>query len=219
MSLPATKRIANYGNGARLLLASLSRAYSCAAYAAALQVFEPTIYRHYQFTLTDLCDRDPTLEPLFPNNVFAAATFNVGPRTVTRRHRDHLNLAYGPCAITAFGTYNPKTGGHIVLHNLRLIIEFPPMATIIIPSAIVDHSNIGIADGERRYSFTQYSAAGLFRWVDCGYQSKKSMEASGGSLPFSGREYWEIGVGRLSRWKDIQANLNALHTSRQNRGV
>ncbi|KAF8125540.1 hypothetical protein K438DRAFT_2002046 [Mycena galopus ATCC 62051] len=44
-------------------------------------------------------------------------------------------------------------------------------STILIPSAILRHSNVGIAANERRYSFTQYSAAGMFRWVDNGFRS------------------------------------------------
>lgn len=186
---------------------SLHIAHTHSYPAAALQLFEPSIYKLCQSTLDDVCARDPTLRPLFKNNVFAGATFNVGSRTVTRPHRDHLNLAYGACAITAVGTFNPKKSGHIVLHDLRMIIEFPPMATVIIPSAIVKHSNIGIAPGERRYSFTQYSAAGLFRWQDCGHQSKKSLEALGGKLPLSGREYWEQGIARLSTWKEVEESL------------
>ncbi|KAF4586922.1 hypothetical protein EYR40_010939 [Pleurotus pulmonarius] len=41
----------------------------------------------------------------------------------------------------------------------------PPGATLLIPSALVQHSNLPIQNGERQYSMTQYSAGGLFRWV------------------------------------------------------
>jgi hypothetical protein len=104
-------------------------------------------------------------------SAFAAATLNFGPLTVTLPHIDALNLAWGWCAITALGFFNPDRGGHLVLWDLKLIIRFPPGSTILIPSAILRHSNIGIGPNERRYSFTQFTAAGLFRWVDNGFRS------------------------------------------------
>ena len=36
---------------------------------------------------------------------------------------------------------------------------------IIIPSAMVRHSNASVGEMEKRYSIAQYSASGLFRWV------------------------------------------------------
>jgi hypothetical protein len=54
------------------------------------------------------------------------------------------------------------------------MIEFPPGSTILIPSGSVRHSNISIRPGGDRYSFTQYTAGGLFRWVDHGYQTEEA---------------------------------------------
>lgn len=168
-------------------------------------MFQPKLYKYYDSVLNNLCARNRRLRRLWKKNVYAGATFNVGPRTVTGKHYDHLNLAYGACAITAIGTYNPKTSGHLVLWDLGLIIEFPPLACIIIPSAIVAHSNTRLAEGERRYSFTQYSAAGLFRWEDCGYMSKTSLQKSGRKLR-EGQGYWDRAViDRISTWEEVQA--------------
>ncbi|KAJ7828584.1 hypothetical protein B0H14DRAFT_2263384, partial [Mycena olivaceomarginata] len=85
---------------------------------------------------------------------FAAVTFNFGPATITFPHTDALNLTWGWCAITALGAFDPRRGGHLVLWDLCLVIQFPPGSTILIPSAILWHSNVGIASEERRYSFT-----------------------------------------------------------------
>jgi len=87
---------------------------------------------------------------------------SVGPRTVCEPHVDFANLPFGYCAITALGQYDFTKGGHLVLWECKLIIEFPPGATILIPLAIVKHSNISIGEKERRYSFTRYAAGGLF---------------------------------------------------------
>lgn len=65
-----------------------------------------------------------------------------------------------------------------MLWDLQLVIEFPPGSTILLPSAVIRHSNTAIQNGEERYSFTQYTAGGLFRWVDHGFQKEKEYHAS-----------------------------------------
>jgi hypothetical protein len=52
------------------------------------------------------------------------------------------------------------------------VIEFPPGCTILIPSACISHSNTGVTEGERRYSFTQYTAGAIFRWVDHNFMNE-----------------------------------------------
>lgn len=117
-----------------------------------------------------LLEHHPELRPNFSNSVFASATVNFGPRTCTYEHRDCANLPYGWCAITALGVFDHKAGGHLVLWDLKIVIEFPAGATVLIPSATLRHSNTDIGPDEERLSFTQYTAGGLFRWVDQGFQ-------------------------------------------------
>jgi hypothetical protein len=112
----------------------------------------------------------------FHNSVFAATTFNLGPATITFDHTDNGNFAIGMCSITALGNFNPVTGGHLVLFDLGLVIQFPPGATILIPSAILRHGNIPIAPLEKRLSFTQYVAGGLIRWVEYGFRTEKAFK-------------------------------------------
>jgi hypothetical protein len=60
------------------------------------------------------------------------------------------------------------------------VINFPAGCTILIPSAIVHHSNTAIKVGESWYSFTQYAAGRLFWWINNGMfvvnVKKKRME-------------------------------------------
>ncbi|KAJ7635424.1 hypothetical protein B0H17DRAFT_1149698 [Mycena rosella] len=74
----------------------------------------------------------------------------------------------GWCAIQALGRFDPTKGGHLVLWDLELIIEFPAGATILLPSAMIAHSNIpvDVRNGEERASFMQYTPGGLLRFVD-----------------------------------------------------
>jgi hypothetical protein len=108
----------------------------------------------------------------FKGNVFPSVAFNMGPRVETFRHKDQENFAPGWCAVTALGDFDPTKGGHLVLWELGLIIEFPPGSTILIPSALISHSNTTIGEGETRMSIAQYAPAGLFRWTAYGLKTK-----------------------------------------------
>jgi hypothetical protein len=65
-----------------------------------------------------------------------------------------------------------------VLWDLKRVVEFPPGSTIHMPSAAIEHSNVPIQTHEDRCSFTQYSAGGLFRWVDHGFQKETKYKAT-----------------------------------------
>ncbi|RPD67692.1 hypothetical protein L226DRAFT_474534, partial [Lentinus tigrinus ALCF2SS1-7] len=132
------------------------------------------------------------------------ATFNLGPRVATYPHLDHLNYAFGMCAVTALGNYDPKESGHIILWDAKLIIEFPPGSTILIPSAILRHSNVAVKKPQTRYSFTQYSAGGLFRWVKCGFRTLKAYRAAGYDLT-SEYEEWREGWQLFSTVTDLRS--------------
>lgn len=198
----AVRQVANFGDGWYLLPGMPNTGLINTS--AAFQLFAPRLHDYYDRTLTGLCTRDPSLRRNFERNVFANATFNLGPRTVAYKHRDNLNLPWGWCAITAIGSFNPHEGGHLVLWELRMVIEFPPGATVLIPSAIITHGNTSVADTERRYSFTQYSAGGIFRWVDCGYQAVKALPKMRGSeAERRGAERWKDGVEMMSMWSEF----------------
>jgi hypothetical protein len=142
--------------------------------------------------------------------VFACCTFNFGPSTVSFPHTDSANLPYGWCPVTALGPFDPKKGGHLVLWDLQLVIEFPPGSTIMIPSAVIRHSNVAIQPGEERYSFTQYLAGGLFRWVDHGFQKEdeyysKLQEHERVEEEEVMRNRWAEGLNLFSTLDDLRA--------------
>ncbi|KAJ6565657.1 hypothetical protein B0H10DRAFT_1965627 [Mycena sp. CBHHK59/15] len=74
---------------------------------------------------------------------------------------DSGNVASGQCAITVAGNFDHTEGGHLILHEFKLVIEFPSGATALIPSATVTHSNTPLQEGEEHFSFTQYAAGGF----------------------------------------------------------
>lgn len=122
-------------------------------------------------------------------------TANFGPNTITIDHTDFANLATGLCAITALGSFDSNIGGHLILWDLKLIIEFPPGATILILSALLRHSNAPIQSGEQRFSLTQYSAGGLFRWVENGFCKNRDRRPPRKEPEQDDNGRWEQGLG------------------------
>ena len=53
-----------------------------------------------------------------------------------------------------------------------------PGCTILLPSAILTHSNVAITPKEMQYSFTQYTTGSLFQWVENGFQKSADFSAS-----------------------------------------
>ncbi|KAJ7434845.1 hypothetical protein B0H11DRAFT_1756848 [Mycena galericulata] len=173
----------------------------------AFRALAPALHQFYAEQTTLLHLAAPYLNRLFPEalSVFAACTFNFGPSTVTFPHVDAANLAWGWCCITALGHFDPDIGGHLILWDLNLVIRFPPGSTIFIPSALLRHSNIAIQQGETRYSFTQFTAGGLFRWVNNGNRSDNLFFANATSKDLDEREErrahrWEDGLRMFQVW-------------------
>lgn len=141
-------------------------------------LYAPKLCKDYEVNINALLDRYTGLKKPFHNSVFPTCTFNGGDRVVTLEHVDSTNVPYGLCAIFACGSYDPTKGGHLVLFNLCLIIEFPPGSTILVPSGTIRHGNIPIWPKETRHSFTQYCPGGLLRWVAYGFQPVKMASPS-----------------------------------------
>ncbi|KAJ7736636.1 hypothetical protein B0H16DRAFT_1326460, partial [Mycena metata] len=137
-----------------------------------MRTFAPLLFAFYEAQMALIAAWRPSLRWNFARSVFAACTFNFGPHAITVPHLNFANLAWGWCAITALGYFDPDVGGHLILWDLKLVIRFPPGSTILIR-----HSNVPIGSHERRFSFTQYSAGGLFRWIRNGFQTDEAFEA------------------------------------------
>jgi len=99
--------------------------------------------------LGSLFEKDPSLQKPF-NSVFTATTYNLGPQVVCFPHVDFANLPFGFCAITAIGNFDPSKGGHLVLWDCKLAIQFPPGSTALILSRVLSesHSNTRVTAHE-----------------------------------------------------------------------
>ena len=142
------------------------------ALAESFRNYSPILSTFCKATLTRLEADNKALQRPFPNSAFGSLSFNFGPDVCTQPHKDFKNLSWGWCAVTSFGDYDHTKGGHLILWDLKIAVEFPPYSTIFIPSAIVEHSNTATQPGEARSTITQYNSAGLFQWVAYGFLPK-----------------------------------------------
>ncbi|KAG6848527.1 hypothetical protein H0H93_016282 [Arthromyces matolae] len=164
-------------------------------HTAAFNLWAPALHKEYRSILMPLFQKLDYLQPIFPRSVFPAAAFNFGPNVFTVAHRDCMNVPGGWCAIQALGRFDPKKGGHLVFPDLKLAVEFPPGALILIPSATLTHTNIPIQDGDCRASFTQYCAGGLFRYVKNDYQTESQLKKK------NPKKYQEMCALKEARWQ------------------
>ncbi|KAJ7024511.1 hypothetical protein C8F04DRAFT_1270209 [Mycena alexandri] len=154
----------------------------------------------------------PNLQHNFTNSILPAVTFNLGPQSVTFEHGDELNRALGWCLLTSAGEFNPKKSAHLYLKQLKLVVEFPPAASVCLPSAVIEHGNTPLAPHETRYSITQYAAGGLFRWVKYGFQTAKQLVAKRGGRALKAQldgargQRHEAGLNLLSKFSDLASD-------------
>jgi hypothetical protein len=175
-------------------------------YLAAFQLWSPKMYAYYREHMA-IVENTTGESRNFPGSTFACASMNFGPSVRSFKHRDSLNLPFGWCAITALGDFDAKNGGHLILWELKLAVEFPPGSTILIPSATLTHSNTAVCSQESRLSLTQYSAGGLFRWVDNGCRTEgelKESDKEGYARMLKLKETrWEMGLAMYSKLDDL----------------
>ncbi|KAF8163730.1 hypothetical protein B0H34DRAFT_696626 [Crassisporium funariophilum] len=182
-----------------------------AAYAdSAFSVWAPRLYRHYRMHMEKLEGRTG-ITCNFVGSIFACATINFGPRVCTFKHRDSLNLPFGWCAILALGKFDPTLGGHLILWDTKTVIEFPPGSTILIPSATMSHSNVPVQERESRVSFTQYTAGGIFRYVDNDFRTEKEFEAEDKNgyeaMCELKKTRWKMGVSLFSSMDELLESI------------
>ncbi|KAF8194879.1 hypothetical protein K438DRAFT_1587647 [Mycena galopus ATCC 62051] len=170
---------------------------------SAFALWAPRLYADYCAHDAALRTRHPHLRRPFERSVFFCAAFHFGPNAWTFRHHDVLNLAFGWCAVQALGNFDAMKGGHLVLWDLKLVVEFPAGALILLPSATIAHSNVPVQPGEERASFTQFSAGGVFRYVDNNFKTAEELRED------DPKEYEHMMALKAARWEH---GLNLLST-------
>ena len=155
------------------------------------------------------------LEHNFRNSAFPAISFNCGPRTMALQHTDYGNLSHGICALTALGSFNHRLGGHLILFDLKIVLQFPSGSTVLIPSGCLSHGNTPIQENETRMSIAQYASGGLFRWVAYGFRAAKTLiQTETGrdikkAIDMKAGERWRIGLDMFSKHSELAADIRA----------
>ncbi|KAJ3774252.1 hypothetical protein FB446DRAFT_640212 [Lentinula raphanica] len=173
-----------------------------------LKAWVPRLYEYCDKYFEQLLASDNSLTRLFANSVLPVAAFNFGPRTVCHPHIDFGNLPFNLCWIWSLGWFNWQCGGHLILWDLSMVIEFPPGSLVGIPSGVCRHSNTQIGEEETRYSFTQYAPGANFRWVDHGFQTEKDYLLSQSKadvkvVKIQKQKRWEMGLELFSTLEQL----------------
>lgn len=175
--------------------------------------WNPGVY-HYQKTrveqvLAEKSDR-PKLKRTTPKTAFPTTACNFR-NVCCCPHRDTQNCPFGWCGITALGEFDHTRGGHLILWELKLIIEFPHGYTILIPSATITHSNTPVADGDVRVSITQYCAGSVLRYADnLGYTDKDLRQVNQTLYEHNQADKdnrWRLSLELLSTLDDLKKKL------------
>jgi hypothetical protein len=164
----------------------------------AFKVYGKRNYEYVEATMEKIRDRQPNLRRPYDSKVgvYPCCSINVGRHTASYPHTDTANLAQSWCSITAIGDFDPKLGGHLVLKELGLVIEFPASSTVLIPSALITHSNVPVREHEARFSIVQYAAGGLFRWVENGFMTDREWRSKA-----TAKQATERKMADVERWR------------------
>lgn len=173
-----------------------------------MALWAPDAYEYARTKLDSLYKKMPWLLRNFPHSVYPCAAINFGPAVWTYKHRDILDSPIIWCTIQAFGPFDPKKGGHFIIWELGLVIEFPPGSLIMLSSATFTHSNVPVAEGDYRVSFTQFVTGGLFRYIDYNFRTEKKLKVEDPTLYQKIRKLrsqkWKKAVELLSTFRHIQ---------------
>lgn len=184
---------------------------------AALATWAPRLHQYYKAHDDALRDALPEVEPNFQKSVFSCAAFNFGPIVCTQEHTDCTNCPFGFCAVQALGRFDHTKGGHIVLHDLKRVVEFPAGTTVLFPSAILRHSNTPVRYFETRASFTQFTPGNVLRFVDNGFMTQKALKQSTSCETFERKmdekkDRWRKG---LEMWSTLDELLESSQVAEQ----
>lgn len=176
----------------------------------------PKLHEHLIEEREKLDRRVRGLEPPLAGSAWTACTCNLGPRTVCWQHRDHQDYVRNVSGTLALGRFDGSRGGHLILHEARLVIRMDPGDILIFPSACITHQNLPIAEGETRRSLVLYSAGGLVRYAEQGYCSRKKLEktragrAKVKELDEGGEERWLAGWKMYSTLAELRSLYGAV---------
>jgi len=184
--------------------------YSNPPSPASARTWMPDLMKEYDDLQLKLLGLNIFIRTVFPGSPFFATTLNMGPQTVCFAHRDYWNLLYGTCGIGALGPFDHRTGGHLILHEPKVIMEFRRGDVIWVPSAAVTHENVPIKPHETRYSFTMYTAGGLFRYAWCGGMTAKDMKQKD---KVTYQRYLSEGDSRRKQGWDLYSTMDSLVAS------
>jgi hypothetical protein len=107
------------------------------------------------------------------------------------------------------GNYDYAAGGHLVLHEPKVLFELADGDGVIFPSGCITHENIPIGRHEQRRSLTTYSAGCLFSYKEMGYSNLVDLRqldpVRAAEHEASGAHRWQMGWERYTKSSSLLA--------------
>jgi hypothetical protein len=132
--------------------------------AGALNYAFPEAYKHAYDRLSRLYKEVPSLMQGLPfhSSIYPACTFHFGPQSVSCTQQDMPGF---PRAMSALGDFDDVRGGHLVLVDHDLAIQFPSGTSIVI-SSTTRYRIAAVSAGEHHYTLTQYFPTSLVNYIE-----------------------------------------------------
>jgi hypothetical protein len=162
-----------------------------------------SLYHHYSRNLSAICSRVPSCKWPVDGLPFAGFTMNVDNMCICDPHVDGSNPAWGLCLICPLGKFDHTAGGHLILHDLKLVLELEPGSIALIPSALITHQNTPISLGEQCQAFTAYTPARMFQWVDSGFKLQNELNLSDEEKASHAERAWSDGKSRFPHFREL----------------
>lgn len=142
--------------------------------------------------------------------LYPTVTINGGPQTATHEHADIGNYPGHTCFVYSAGDYDHTKSARFAMHNLRLVVDFPPYRAILLSSAGVRHSNTPLQAGETRYSIAGYMSGSLMRYAAYGGNVGHIPKDVRRGMDEALGETWSHQQARLSNFWDLEEDRQAL---------
>lgn len=160
----------------------------------------------------------PDISPPVPGMPWPAMTMNLGPQTNVDPHRDFRNLGSSVCLDYTDGDFDSCRVGHLIMHEAKRIIEFPPGNGALFPSALTTHETIPVGPLETRNSMTAYMAGGLVQFADQQNQTQRQWELSDldafMEYKAGDEQRWERAVSQFKTIPELQQYWKASESSK-----
>ncbi|KAF7294446.1 hypothetical protein MKEN_01437100 [Mycena kentingensis (nom. inval.)] len=81
-----------------------------------------------------------------------------------------------PFVVTVVGNWDPRRGGHLMLHDDGTMMPLRPGATFVVPAGTKRYGFVPVGEGEHQYMVCQFFHGSVLRWMEKGGMSDPRLD-------------------------------------------